>query len=181
MSDLVILSQPKACQQADVEFLHAPGFAWYVRSLVDGARYRDILECNVQLESLPLYGDDTWGVLADCGLFRQASLANVRRQLAQADGTTCFYPVVRLRPSAASPLSMAAGLSPQELEYENAQQLAALADNRLQVSRAARQQLGTGELERSVCADCVSAVELLELELSDESLLLGWGWVWYRV
>jgi hypothetical protein len=181
MSDLVILRQPKACQQSDVEFLHAPGFAWYVRSLVDAARYEDVMESEVTLESLAQFGEDTWDVLAASGLFRAQDLARTRQQLTQPDGSTCFYPLVRLRSSSSIPLAWSTGPSPQEQELENDRLLAALAANRLQVTRVARQRLGSGEVDDAARGDRVSAVELLELELSDESLLLGWGWVWYRV
>lgn len=181
MSDLTILTQPRACRPPEGEFLHSPKFAWLVRGLVDSGYYADLLESDTTFESLELFGDDTWGVLEASGLFRPGSLAAVRSQLVFPDGTTCFYPVARLRPCDAPALDHPTTYSAQELTYVNNQLLAALAANRFKLTRVARQHLGDGELPGLIVPDRISSLELLQMELSDTSALLGWGWVWYQV
>lgn len=181
MSNLIILTQPRACRPPDGEFLHSAKFAWFVHGVVDAAYYADLLDSDAAFESLELYGDDTWRVLEASGLFKPEALAAVRDQLVFPDGTTCFYPVARLRPADVSLLAHPTSYAPQELSYVNNQMLAALAANRLKLSRTARQRLGSGELPGISVPDRVSGLELLQMQLSDNSVLLGWGWVWYQV
>jgi hypothetical protein len=181
MSDLIILTQPRACRPPDGEFLHSANFAWLVRGLVDSAYYSDLLESDTVLESLELFGDDTWKVLEASGLFKPSALAAVRDQMIFPDGTMCFYPVARLRPSDAPPLVHPTTYSAQELSYTTNQLLTALAANRFKLTRAARQHMGDGEVPGMIVPGRVSSLELLQMELSDTSALLGWGWVWYQV
>jgi hypothetical protein len=152
-----------------------------VRNLVDSAYYADLLESDAVLEGLEVFGEDTWQVLETSCLFKPRALAAVRDQMVFPDGTMCFYPVARLRPPDAPALVHPSTYSPQELTHVNNQLLAALAANRFKLTRVARRHLGNGELPGMIVPDRVSALELLQMELSDTSALLGWGWVWYQV
>ena len=179
MSSLIILRQPRAFQPKDGSFVHKPEFAWFVQALANGTQYEEFQEADVMLESLEFFGKDAWERLLESQLFDAERLEGFQSLVTLPDGSLSFYPVARLRSSKTPPLKLSLTHSPEELSYINNQLFEDLTVNHFKLSRQARTKLGSGDLQGSRYVGA-PAVELLELELSDRSLLLGWGWVWYH-
>lgn len=171
MSSLYIVRQPRANLSSKAEFYQAPDVAWYARALVTATDLAQLQEADVQAELLD-DGVDVWEQLHRCGQFD-------RKQLTHFFSTAGFavYPLVRLAPSD-SALLLTNSSSPQECRLASELALARLAQNRQLVSPAARKYLGAGLPPFAVPED--SSLELIELELSDNSVLLAWTWVWLK-
>lgn len=180
MLDLALVRQPHPCTLADGEFLHAPDLAWLVRAVAGHDRYEDLLQSDVQVQALEHFGSDAWEVLAASGLFERTSLRAVRDRLTLSDGKVALHPVALLAHPHASRIALPSTLSDSEQRQADEKLACELAEDKLKVSRAARLALGSGALPGLDASSGNSTYELLELELSDGSLLLGWGWVWYR-
>lgn len=179
MSSITILRQPKAFQPKDGSFAHQPEFAWFVHALADDKQYAGYQEEDVILESLEFFGKNAWDILKESELFNVSRLDAFESSVTLPDGTLTFYPVARLRSSQAQPLNIELTYSAEELAYLNNELLEHLSINHFKLTRQARMHLGSGEIPGSHAVGS-AAVELLELELSDGSVLLGWGWVWYH-
>lgn len=175
---VTILRQPQACRPTGGNFQHAPALAWFVRTIVVENQYCSLADSDVAMECLELLDGDTWDLLSDTNVFDTNRIKALRHLVTAPDSTVGFYPVVRLRPANANPLKLPLPHSTEELALLSENFLQGLTRNRFKLSRSARQRLGSGE-HGARGTKGANNVELLELELSDGSLLLGWGWVWY--
>lgn len=171
MSSLYVVRQLRAHLSSRVEFYQAPDVTWYARAMLTRAELAQLHEADVQAELLD-DGVDAWEQLYRCGRFDPIQL----RHFFNAVGSA-LYPLVRLAPSG-SALLLPSAASPRERRLESEVTLSRLIRNRHMVSPAAQKHLGAGNLSFAVPE--VPSLELVELELSDSSVLLAWSWVWLK-
>lgn len=71
-------------------------------------------------------------------------------------------------------------MTPQELGHYNERSARALAAGRMPVTRECRATLGEGYSGSLRQGAGVSALVLMEMRLSADVFVLGWGWVWAK-
>ncbi len=178
---LEIVQQIKPIDSVIEEVAHTPALPWLVKRLPEAREFADLDESDVDVLMLDAYGADTWSVLAESGhILPESVYATQDACRYDNEQHVAFYPVALLTHGQTPCFANTTSYSAPELGLYHEKGRRELAEERLGVSPAARLQLGTGHSELFPAERGVSLLSLMELELSDGSALLGWGWRWFR-
>lgn len=177
---LEIVQQLKPVDSVIEEVVHTPALPWLVKRLPEPREFVDLDESDVDVLMLDVFGPDTWGALAASGCLEPSSVYAAQSACQYDVEHTAFYPVAVLSHGQAPVFSNSSAYSAQELALYHEKGRRELAEERLPVTPAAKAQLGSGHSELFPAERGVSLLSLMEMELSDGSTLLGWGWRWFR-
>ncbi len=178
---LSFIQQPKATVgPSQEELAHTAAMPWLIAHVRETVHFQDILESDACLTSLEECDVDAWDCLESSGVIDPSELLTVREALTYDSGHVCFYPVALLSHENPLSLHLPTPSSSQERARLDEKTLTELSEGRLQVSRHAKQALGSGYTELLPASRGVSLLALMEIELTQGVWLLGWGWTWHR-
>lgn len=176
---LSILRQLKPLNTASShELAHTPAMPWLVRAVRPPEYFQDLMESDISLTALEPFGPDPWVALELSPVFDPASVARAREAFEMDPDHTAFYPLAVLSHEGPVDLGLPCSIAASELSRLGERVLAELAEGRLSPGTRAKTALGDGSSGLLPDSRGVGTLALMELELSQDATLLGWGWLW---